>query len=158
MIPLYTIGYEGSSIHQFVDALLDHGIEHVLDVRRLPLSRKPGFAKKALIAHCEAANIAYTHLVDLGTPTDLRKRLKEEGDYPVFFECYRTYLAAQDDVLQVAETFALARPSVLVCFERDHHTCHRLEVGNKLLQRNPSLQIVHLQVGQPLLQEATYRG
>jgi len=42
---LFTIGYEGLNTDDFMALLFEHGIETVVDVRALPLSRKPGFSK-----------------------------------------------------------------------------------------------------------------
>jgi Protein of unknown function, DUF488 len=44
---LHTIGYEGSEFERCLSALRRHGIETVLDVREVPLSRKPGSSKKS---------------------------------------------------------------------------------------------------------------
>jgi uncharacterized protein (DUF488 family) len=43
-----TIGYEGSTIDDFVVALLHVSIDVLIDVRDLPLSRKKGFSKNQL--------------------------------------------------------------------------------------------------------------
>jgi hypothetical protein len=40
----------------------------LIDVRDVPLSRKPGFSKSALQANLEAHGIAYVHLKGLGDP------------------------------------------------------------------------------------------
>ncbi|WP_456372579.1 hypothetical protein [Methanocaldococcus sp.] len=37
---IYTIGYEGRSLEEFIQVLKDVGINVVVDVRELPLSRK----------------------------------------------------------------------------------------------------------------------
>ena len=43
---IYTIGYEGIDIDRFLSLLRKHDIETVIDIRELPLFRKPGFPKK----------------------------------------------------------------------------------------------------------------
>jgi uncharacterized protein (DUF488 family) len=45
---LFSVGYEGLNFDEFMPLLSKHGIETVVDIRELPLSRKPGFSKKAL--------------------------------------------------------------------------------------------------------------
>ena len=40
---IYTIGYEGTTVGEFLAALHKAGVERVIDVRALPLSRRPGF-------------------------------------------------------------------------------------------------------------------
>ena len=54
---LFTFGYEGLSIEDFVARLTLSGVREVFDVRELPLSRKRGFSKKSLAAALEAAGI-----------------------------------------------------------------------------------------------------
>ena len=44
--PIFTIGYEKSTIDDFVSRLADADIDVLVDVRELPLSRKRGFSKK----------------------------------------------------------------------------------------------------------------
>jgi hypothetical protein len=64
----YAIGYEGSVLEDFVATLRSAGVETLIDVRDVPLSRKPGFSKSALQANLEAHGIAYVHLKGLGDP------------------------------------------------------------------------------------------
>jgi Domain of unknown function DUF488 len=45
---IFTFGYEGMSVDAFVRRLKASVIEAVLDVRTNPLSRKPGFSKRAM--------------------------------------------------------------------------------------------------------------
>ena len=40
---IYTLGYEGLDSHSFTATLLTEGIQTVVDVREVPISRKPGF-------------------------------------------------------------------------------------------------------------------
>jgi len=39
---LYTIGHEDTTMGEFLDALRSAGVKRVIDVRALPLSRRPG--------------------------------------------------------------------------------------------------------------------
>ena len=45
---VFTIGYEGLDIDTFMSLLGQHGIETIVDIRELLLSRKRGFSKRAL--------------------------------------------------------------------------------------------------------------
>jgi len=69
---LFTAGYEGATINSFISNLLVNNIEYVLDVRALPLSRKPGFSKSTLAQRLNCEKIQYIHLVELGAPKPLR--------------------------------------------------------------------------------------
>jgi uncharacterized protein (DUF488 family) len=85
MSVLYTAGYQGHTIETFLDLLAGNGVEHLIDVRQLPFSRKPDFSKKRLAAHLAAAGVRYTHLVALGTPKPLRDEVRRSKDYAAFF-------------------------------------------------------------------------
>jgi uncharacterized protein (DUF488 family) len=122
----YTIGYEGATMGEFLDALRSAGVERVIDVRALPLSRRPGFSKSPLRAALAEAGIDYVHLKALGTPADGRAaaRAGRQADLE------RIYAAQLDlpEAIVAAEQMrelAIDRPSALLCFERDPAACHR---------------------------------
>jgi hypothetical protein len=145
MPDVFTAGYQGHTVETFLDLLAGHGIEHVIDVRQLPFSRKPDFSKKRLTEHLAAAGIGYTHLVGLGTPKPLRDNVRRTKDYEAFFAQMRSLLSEQDAALAEALALIEARPSLLLCFESDVQTCHRLVVAEELQRRaEGALTVVHL--------------
>ncbi len=73
MMHIFTIGYEATTMAEFIAALREAGVELVIDVRALPLSRRPGFSKSPLKAALGEARIGYAHLKALGTPADGRQ-------------------------------------------------------------------------------------
>lgn len=142
---LYTIGYE---LHRTPDsltaALSDAGVTRLVDVRELPISRRKGFAKKALAAALADAGIDYHHERALGNPKPSRDMYRSgrqaEGE-----RVYRAHLrngsaAAVDDL---AETLA-EEPTCVLCFEHDHRECHRALIVAELRERLPSLLVEHL--------------
>ncbi len=142
---LFTVGYQGHSIETFLDLLLAHGIRHSIDVRQLPYSRKPDFSKKRLMSHLAAVGIAYTHLVQLGTPKSLRDEVRRTHDYPAFFAAMDALIAAQPEVVQSALAIAQAQPAALLCFEANHAECHRLSVARAIAQlAGEACTVVHL--------------
>jgi hypothetical protein len=54
MTQIYTIGYEGTDIERFVQTLKIVGVEQLVDVRAVALSRKKGFSKNGLRNRLEA--------------------------------------------------------------------------------------------------------
>ncbi len=42
---IFTIGYEKATVAEFLAALQQAGVERLIDVRALPLSRRPGFSR-----------------------------------------------------------------------------------------------------------------
>jgi uncharacterized protein (DUF488 family) len=125
--------------------LHQYGIEQVIDVRQLPHSRKPGFSKTSLELELTAADILYTHIIDLGTPKTLRDALKRTGNYDNFFDKMKLYIAEQHNALQTALDFALGRRCALLCLEVNHAECHRSVVAVELQQRSGfALNIEHI--------------
>lgn len=126
-MPLCTIGYEKRSLDQYIDLLLEHGVEVVLDVRETAWSHKPGFSKTAFAAGLEAAGIEYFHLRVAGNPKWLREAASNHADC---LHLYRHYLEGHPEVLDsLSETLreqgVSHRRIALTCFERHPEDCHR---------------------------------
>ena len=69
---IFTIGYEGATVGEFLAALQQAGVKRVIDVRAVPNSRRPGFSKTPLRNALAETGIDYVHLRALGTPADGR--------------------------------------------------------------------------------------
>src|SRR5206468_1648442 len=123
---IFTIGYEGTTVPEFIAALHKAGVERVIDVRALPLSRRPGFSKSGLKAALEADGIEYLHLKALGTPPEGRAAARAGRDSDLQ-RIYAGQLELLEAMAQAAQMVELARekPSALLCMERDPAHCHR---------------------------------
>lgn len=123
---IYTIGYEGATFDEFVAALKRAGVEQVIDIRALPLSRRPGFSKSILAASLAEHGIGYIHLKALGTPKPGRDAAKK-GDRATLEAVYAHQLELPEAQAEAARMRALAaeKRSALLCFERDPAVCHR---------------------------------
>ena len=130
---LFTIGYELSTQDAVITALREAGVAHLLDVRAVPQSRKPGFSKRLLGASVEAAGMRYTHLRGLGTPKAGRDAVRH-GRPAEMHRIFRAHMAepeAQADLARAA-VLAEAETVCLLCFERDPACCHRTIVAELL--------------------------
>ena len=123
---IFTIGYEGTTVAEFIAALKRAGVERVIDVRALPLSRRPGFSKTALGAALGEAGIEYVHLKALGTPAEGRAAARA-GRQADLERIYAGQLELPEAIGQSAQMLELARerPSALLCMEREPARCHR---------------------------------
>src|SRR3954452_5996548 len=139
---IFTIGYEGATVGEFLDALREAGVERLIDVRALPLSRRPGFSKSPLRAALEEAGIEYVHLKALGTPADGRAAARA-GRHEDMARIYAGQLELPEAMVQSAQMLELAAemPSALLCMEREPQHCHR-----SLLLRAaaPDAEVAHL--------------
>jgi uncharacterized protein (DUF488 family) len=123
---IFTIGYEGATSADFVAALTAAGVKRVIDVRALPLSRRPGFSKTPLGGALKEAAIDYVHLKALGTPK-LGRDAAKKGDVATLRAVYAEQLELPEAQVAAAQMLELAAemPSALVCYEREPCHCHR---------------------------------
>jgi uncharacterized protein (DUF488 family) len=143
---LLTIGYEGCTIGGVVDVLRGAGAKLLIDVRAVPRSRKPGFSKRQLAAALDQAGIAYVHLQGLGTPKPGRDAVR--AGHPERMELiFREHMTSDQARAELAQAKGLAseRPACLLCFERDHTTCHRRLVAEMIVAETGQ-DVVHLDV------------
>lgn len=123
---IFTIGYEGATMTEFVAALRKAGVQRVIDVRALPLSRRPGFSKTPLKGALADAGIDYVHLKALGTPSEGRTAARA-GRHADMASIYAGQLELPEAMVQGAQMLELAaeKPTALLCMEREPAHCHR---------------------------------
>jgi uncharacterized protein (DUF488 family) len=139
---IFTIGYEGATVAEFLAALRQAGVRRVIDVRALPLSRRPGFSKTPLRGALAEAGIDYVHLKALGTPADGRAAARA-GRHSDLERIYAGQLELAEAIAQSAQMLALAEEttSALLCFERDPAECHRTMLLDAVA---PDVEVTHL--------------
>jgi uncharacterized protein (DUF488 family) len=122
----FTIGYEKATQAELIAALEHDGVKRLIDVRAVPLSRRPGFSKNVLARGLAERGIDYIHLKALGTPPEGREAARK-GRHAVMAQIYAGQLDLPEAIVQAAQMRDLAaeKPSALLCFERDPAACHR---------------------------------
>jgi uncharacterized protein (DUF488 family) len=142
MMRIFTIGYEGATVPEFIAALHKARVERVIDVRALPLSRRTGFSKSPLKAALAEAGIEYLHLKALGTPAEGRSAARA-GRHEDLKRIYTGQLELPEAMAQSAQMLELAREksSALLCMEREPEHCHRTLLLNAVA---PEAEVVHL--------------
>ena len=123
-------------------ALKQAGVAQVIDVRALPLSRRPGFSKTPLRLALEEEGICYVHLRALGTPADGREAARK-GRTQEMERIYAGQLALPEALAAAAQLGELVRdkPSALLCYERHPEGCHRSMLIREAL---PDVEVEHL--------------
>lgn len=123
---IFTIGYEGTTVAEFLSALKAAGVERVIDIRAVPNSRRPGFSKNLLRNALAEEGIDYVHLRALGTPADGRAAARA-GRTEELKRIYAGQLELPEAIAQGAQMLELAKekPSALLCYEREPGGCHR---------------------------------
>jgi uncharacterized protein (DUF488 family) len=121
-----SVGYERHrDSAEFARALAQAGVERLIDVRELPISRRRGYAKSVLTQAMSDAGVEYVHVRELGNPKPFRDLYKsgraEEGR-----RAYRALLTSERmSVLERLRALLAEKRSALMCVENDAAVCHR---------------------------------
>lgn len=144
---LYTVGYEGLNVDEFLALLAQEGVETIVDIRELPLSRKYGFSKNSLRSILNSSGLEYVHLSALGCPRLVRDQYKKDGSWQKYSIGFNEYINSQTDAL--SELVSLAKDSncALLCFEADYNFCHRSLVANAVSKLH-QVDVKHIDVKQ----------
>lgn len=133
-IILFTIGYEGVTLEEYVNKLITNGVNVLCDVRRSPFSMKYGFNKGMLQKVCAGVGIDYVHIPEVGIDSDKRKVLHTQADYDKLFEFYRSEILTnqgekQEEILHLLTT---KKRVALTCFEANICQCHRKHLAESV--------------------------
>lgn len=131
---LFTIGYEGISLEEYLVRLLKNDVKVLVDVRNNPLSMKYGFSKSQLKRYCESLNIRYVHIPEVGIQSEQRQELSTQADYDRLFTTYRKTnltktLKSQFDILNLLKE---NKRIALTCFEANICQCHRKHLAEAI--------------------------
>lgn len=142
-----TIGYEGITVEQYINTLIENDIHLLVDVRKNPLSRKFGFSKSRLSDLLGKVGIDYQHMPELGIVSDKRKKLVSKSDYQRLFDEYEnTVLVDENDAITALhETYLSGKRIALTCFEESHTMCHRNNVAKAVSRlASEDFKVAHL--------------
>lgn len=139
---IVTIGYEGKSIDSFLYELILNKVNMVLDVRKNAYSMKFGFLKNKLMNYLGKIGIEYTHMPELGIPSDQRKNLDTYLDYKALFADYEKELAGKTTYLERIKEIGTKKKIALMCFEKDAKYCHRGVIAQRL--RKDGIEVCNL--------------
>ena len=135
---IYTIGHSNRSLEEFLQLLLAFNIELLVDIRRLPGSRKyPHFDKEQLSGTLPAHGIDYIHLEALGG----RRKSSALPVNPAWrnasFGAYAAYMETKEfeDAIADLQKTALQLRVAYMCSEAVWWSCHRALVSDFLKLR-----------------------
>lgn len=131
---LFTIGYEGISLEEYLNRLLKNDVKVLVDVRNNPLSMKYGFSKSQLQRYCISLGIEYVHYPEVGIKSEQRQELKSQADYDKLFKVYRDNnltktTSYQEKILNLLKE---NKRIALTCFEANICQCHRKHLAEAI--------------------------
>ncbi len=142
-----SIGYE---LHKDYLAFARHvqaaGVERLIDVRELPISRRRGYAKSALGQAMADVGVEYVHIRALGNPKAYRD-LYKSGRVDEGRRRYEEHLLGeQRGALEDLVPLLREKRSALMCVEHDPATCHRTVIV-EALRRELGLELDVAEIG-----------
>lgn len=135
---LFTIGHSTRELEAFIDLLAAHGIEHVIDVRRFPRSRRnPHYAREPLADALGARGIGYTWLEGLGGRRSRRAGSIHTAWKVNAFAAYADHMetAEFEDAARTALSIADRARVAFMCAEARAEQCHRRLISDWLSAR-----------------------
>lgn len=126
---IFTVGYEGVTPEQFLERLHRAKIQLVVDVRDVPLSRKPGFSKTALSSALELVGLQYFHIRELGCPKPIRDQYRADGNWQAYTVAFMSHLRKQRFAIRTLAQMCTQTRAALLCYEADPEQCHRTYVA-----------------------------
>jgi len=151
--PLFTIGYQGRTLDQFIEILRENKIKTVIDIRFSAVSRfKPDFRDSNLSLDLPLAGIKYARYREFGVPFEWQTPYKAGV---VSFECldryYRWNVSKNTDFKAFVNGVKKSSPAALMCFERyatptrgQKIACHRSILAAMLQETGEFEQTIHL--------------
>ena len=144
---IYTIGFTKKTAQTFFGLLHQNGVQRLVDIRLKPSGQLSGFAKKEdlpyfldhLAGHC-----SYVHLPELAPSAEILTAYRTTKDWSNYVAQFQALMDERSipDILERLSFEKLA--SCLLCSEATPKQCHRRLVAERLAERWPEVEIVHL--------------
>ncbi len=143
---VFSLGYQGLSLENYVETLLASNVGIVLDVREVAWSYNRRYIKSVLQSILSDAGIKYIHLKVCGNPSANRKTAKSvEECLSRYSEYLKNNLECLEILLEYVEAASKeGKPACLTCYEHKPEDCHRKILTDALGEIVPKLQISHL--------------
>lgn len=121
----FTFGYSGRKTLEIVEALREHGVRTVVDVRQNAISMyRPELSKRNLRELLAIHGIQYAHAPEYGVPREIRAKAVESGTRDTIWEWYDAQVVPSGEALRKFVR-QFEQPVALMCTEIDPCECHR---------------------------------
>jgi uncharacterized protein (DUF488 family) len=135
---MWTIGHSTRALSELVDLLREERVTSLVDVRRMPHSRRhPQFEAAALARDLPDAGITYRHAPGLGGFRTPRPDSANTAWREPAFRGYADYMQTPEFATQLDALIreAATAPTAIMCAEAHPSHCHRSLLADALLAR-----------------------
>jgi uncharacterized protein (DUF488 family) len=130
----------------FISLLEENGIKLVVDVRRLPGSKRyPQFNKEALADSLGQHGIRYEHFADLGGRRKPKHTSRNIAWRNASFRGYADYMETEEfrkGIERLVDLTSRVGPAAIMCAEAVWWRCHRALISDYLKVRG--IEVIHI--------------
>jgi uncharacterized protein (DUF488 family) len=144
-LTIWTIGHSTRTAEEFGKLLLTHSIQHLIDVRSFPGSRRlPQFNKAALENYLATIGVAYHHMPKLGGRRRPQPDSKNTAWLNASFRAYADHMSTDEFAAGVKELLEVVRedPTAVMCAEALWWRCHRGLISDYL--KSEGATVIHI--------------
>jgi uncharacterized protein (DUF488 family) len=150
---VWTIGHSTHPLETFVALVRAHGVTAIVDVRKIPRSRRhPQFNVDTLPTSLGAAGLGYVHRPGLGGLRRERADSVNRGWKNPSFRAYADYMQTDEFARELDALVALGMRErvAIMCAEAVWWRCHRSLIADALVARGePVLHILTPERAEP---------
>jgi uncharacterized protein (DUF488 family) len=133
---IWTIGHSTREVDIFISLLEENGVRAIIDVRKLPGSKRyPQFNKDALAASLKEHGIIYKHFPELGGRRKAKADSRNTAWGNASFRGYADYMETEefrDAVVRLVDLAKRIGPAAIMCAEAVWWRCHRALIADYL--------------------------
>jgi len=146
MPTIYTIGYKGKPLRDFVNQLRGAGVDALIDVRLRNTSHLLGYTKRDDLSFLltEGFGIGYEHCPDLAPSPEILDAYREDHDWCRYVAHFRPLLADRSAFATGQRILKHYSAPCLLCAEPTAEQCPRRLVAEHWAAHLPDVTIVHL--------------
>jgi uncharacterized protein (DUF488 family) len=141
-LTVWTVGHSTRALDDFLALLERERVEHLMDVRAFPMSKRyPHFNGEALSASLAARDISYRHAPELGGRRTAPRDSEPSAWRNSGFRGYAHYMTtpAFALALHTLRDDAVRRRTVIMCAEAVPWRCHRNLISDALVAGGDSV-------------------
>lgn len=146
MPTLYTIGFRGKALAEFVQLLRQAGVDAVIDVRLRNTSQLAGYTKRDDLDFLlrEGFGIAYEHRLELAPTPEIFDAYRRKKDWPAYEAQFGTLLVERQADNIGHQILSRYQAPCLLCSEPTADQCHRRLIAEYWATHIQNLGISHL--------------
>ena len=143
---VYTVGYKGKPLREFIRQLRGAGVDALIDVRLRNTSHLLGYTKRDDLSFLltEGFAIAYEHCPDLAPSPEILDAYREDHDWCHYVAHFRPLLADRSAFAVGQRILSHYSAPCLLCAEPTAEQCHRRLVAEHWAAHLPDVTIAHL--------------